>query len=401
MSRTLAIILAIIAIIITIALTVDYGRHRTVDWTESYNEKSTKPYGVSVLYKELPKLFGDHQMKTIYYSPYNYFYANSEGGYGDHVAKGNYFLVGNSDYLQSADVDELLVFASKGNTLWLSDYNFPKVLLDTLNISVDRIKNQDSVAQLSFVNPKLNSKETRIDKSDSTSYFSKFEAENYKTLGYGNNDLNLINYLEIPFDEGKIYLHLEPKVFANYNILKDKRYHYVEGALSYLPNAPIYFDSYTKFYDSYYGKTKEKSNLSWFLQQTSFKWAWYLVLVLTTLFMIFNAKRRQRIIPIIKPLENTTVAFVKTISNLYYETQDHKNLIDKKITYFLEKIRTDYNLDTTNLNEEFVNKLSQKSGKKKETVKKTINFINWLRSKNEFFEDNLLKLNKHIEEFYS
>ena len=37
----------------------------------------------------------------------------------------------------------------------------------------------------------------------------------------------------------------------------------------------------------------------------------------------------------------------------------------------------------------------------KETIKKLINYINWLRTKNEFFEDNLLKLNKHIEEFYS
>ena len=117
--------------------------------------------------------------------------------------------------------------------------------------------------------------------------------------------------------------------------------------------------------------------------------------------MVFNAKRRQRIIPIVKPLENTTVGFVKTISNLYYETQDHKNLIDKKITYFLEKIRSDYNLDTTNLNDEFITKLSQKSGKNKESVKKTINFINWLRTKNEFFEENLLKLNTHIEKFYS
>ena len=163
----------------------------------------------------------------------------------------------------------------------------------------------------------------------------------------------------------------------------------------------MYFDSYTKYYDTYYGDVEEKSDLSWFMQQVSFKWAWYLALILTLLFIIFNAKRKQRIIEIIKPLENTTVAFVKTISNLYFETQDHRNLIEKKITYFLEKIRRDYNIDTSVLNDEFIDRLSSKSGKKKETIKKLINYINWLRTKNEFFEDNLLKLNKHIEEFYS
>src|SRR5690606_58302 len=293
------------------------------------------------------------------------FYANSEDGYGDHVAEGNYILVGNSDYLDVVDVEELLIFAGRGNTLFMSDYSFPQSLMDTLNLTIGAIKNQDSIIELSFVHPDLRSHFTELDKSDSTSYFLRFEAENHKALGYANSDLNLTNFLEIPFEDGKIYLHLEPKVFTNYNILKGERYRYVEGALSYLPNETIYFDSYTKFFDSYYGDDEEKMILSWFLQQNSFKWELYLALLLTLLFMIFNAKRRQRIIPIIKTLENTTVGFVKTISNHYYETQYHKNLFDKKITYFLEKIRSDYNLDTTNLNEEFIIKLSQKSGKNK------------------------------------
>ena len=401
MNKTLVIILVIAATIITIAITIDYNSQRTVDWEESYNEKSNKPYGVSVFYKELPKLFDGQKIKTIYYTPYNYFYANSENGYGDHIAEGNYILVGNSDYLEVGDVEELLIFASRGNTIFMSDYTFPQTLLDTLNLTVDVVKNIDSVANLSIIGPNAVSINTTIDKNESSAYFSKFEAENYRAFGYVNDDLNFTNFLEIPFEEGKIYLHLEPKVFTNYNLLKDQRYLYTEGVLSYLPNETIYFDSYTKFFNSHYGDAKEKSNLSWFLQQQSFKWAWYLALILTLLFMVFNAKRRQRIIPIVKPLENTTVGFVKTISNLYYETEDHKNLIDKKVTYFLEKIRSDYNLDTTNLNEEFITKLYQKSGKNKESVKKTINFINWLRTKNEFFEENLLKLNKHIEEFYS
>ncbi len=401
MNKTLAIILVIAATIVTIAMTLDYSNRRTIDWEESFNEKSNKPYGVSIFYKELPKLLEGQKLKTIYYTPYNYFYANSEDGYGDHVAEGNYLLVGNSDYLELGDIEELLLFAGRGNTLFMSDYTFPQTLLDTLDIAIDVVQNKDSISQLSFTNPNLKSKNSTIDKNESSSYFSEFEPENYTVLGYVNGNPKLTNFLEIPFGEGTIYLHLEPKVFTNYNILKEQRYRYTEGALSYLPNATIYFDSYTKYFNSQYGDAEEKSDLSWFLQQPAFKWAWYLTLILTLLFMVFNAKRRQRIIPIVKPLENTTVGFVKTISNLYYETQDHKNLIDKKITYFLEKIRSDYNLDTTTLNEEFITKLAQKSGKRKETVKKTINFINWLRTKNEFFEENLLKLNKHIEEFYS
>lgn len=402
MNKTAIIALfLIVTAVIAMAVIVDKNTGKTVDWTESFNERSNKPYGLSVLYKELPKLFDNNSIKPIYYTPSNYFYANSEDGYGDFIAEGTYILIGNSNTLEVEDIEELLIFAGRGNTLFMSDYNFPKTLLDTLNLTIKTIKNKDTIANLSFKNDLFKSKNTTIDKSENSSYFSTFPSENYKVLGYVNDDYAKVNFLEIPFEDGHIFLHLEPKIFTNYNILKDQRYRYSEGVLSYLPNKTIYFDSFTKYYDSDYGDAEEKSNLSWFLQQQSFKWATYLALILTLLFIIFHAKRRQRIIPIIKPLENTTVSFVKTISNLYFETQDHKNLIDKKITYFLEKIRSDYHLDTSDLNEEFIAKLIQKSGKKKETVKKTINFINWLRSKNEFFEENLIKLNKHIEEFYS
>ncbi|RIA09146.1 hypothetical protein OE09_0975 [Flavobacteriaceae bacterium MAR_2010_72] len=401
MKKSGVIIGVIIVVVIALAFTLDYNRNKVIDWTESYNEKSNKPYGISVLYKELPKLFKGHKMRTVYHTPSNYLYANSEDGYGDHVAFGSYLIIGNSDYLEYDDILELLRFTSTGNTLFISDYDLPKKLLDTLNIAIDSFENIDSIANLQFNYRGLEEQHTQIDRSFKSSYFSKYSGENYQSLGYLKNDRSLSNFLEVPFEDGYIYLHLEPKVFTNYNLLKNGHYTYVEGVLSYLPDDNLYFDSFTKYYDSYYGDVQEKSDLSWFLEQTSFKWAWYTALILTLLFIIFNARRRQRVINIIKPLENTTVGFVKTISNLYFETQDHKNLIDKKIIYFLEKIRTDYHMDTSILNEEFISTLASKSGKKTETVKKLINFIKWLRTKNDFFEDNLIKLNKHIEDFYS
>lgn len=401
MNKTLVIILAIVAILITLVFTMDYRSNRVIDWEESYNEKSNKPYGLSVLYKELPTLFKDKKIRTVYYTPYTYLYANSEDGYGDHVAEGNYILIGNSDYLGVDDIDELLYFAENGNTVFISDSNLPTYLKDTLNVAIDYFNIKDSISKLSFTYDALKTKNTKIDKVGSEFFFSSYEGDGYQSLGYVNNNREQSNFLQIPFGDGFIYLHLQPKAFTNYHLLKEQRYVYAEGALAYLPNENVYYDSFTKYYDSYYGNAEEKSNLSWFLQQASFKWAWYLALILTLLFMIFNAKRRQRIINIIKPLNNTTVEFVKTISNLYFETQDHKNLIDKKITYFLEKIRTDYYLDTSTLDEEFIIKLASKSGKKKEAVKKIIDYISWLQTKEEVAEINLLSLNKLIEDFYS
>ena len=400
MKKSLPILIIIIVLIVTVALSIGIKPTKTVDWEESFDEKSNKPYGVSIFYKELPNLFKDQKIRTVFHQPASYLSANSENGYGDHVAEGSFIIIGNSDYLEDDSVDELLNFVDSGNTLFISDYYFSQKIHDTLQIDIDYILNEkDSISYQSLKYSNIHN--IAIDKNTGDNYFSSFDSINYKVLGYSKIDYNRVNFIQVPFGKGNIFLHLEPKVFTNYNLLKDERYKYVEGIISYLPVNNLYFDSYTKIQTGYNGDVEKESNLKWFLEQLSFKWAWYTAIVFGILFMIFNAKRRQRAIKIIKPLQNTTVAFVKTVSNLYFETQDHKNLIDKKITYFLEKIRTDYNLDSSVLNEEFIEKLALKTGKKKEDIKKLIDFINWLRSKNEFFEENLVKLNRHIEAFYS
>jgi hypothetical protein len=68
-------------------------------------------------------------------------------------------------------------------------------------------------------------------------------------------------------------------------------------------------------------------------------------------------------VPIIKPLQNSSIDFTKTIGNLYFQEGEHGNLIDKKISYFLDKIRSQYLLETAIIDDDFIKKLHQKSGK--------------------------------------
>lgn len=400
MKKILPVLIILVALVITASVVIGVKRTKTVDWEESFDEKSNKPYGVSVLYKELPKLFKDYKVRTVYHQPASYLKANSEDGYGEHVAEGTYIIIGNSDYLEDDSIDELLNFVDAGNTLFLSDYYFPQKIHDTLDVSVNFVENEkDSISFLSLKD--INIDDIKLDRNASDQYFSEFDSINHTVLGHSKIDYKHTNFLQVPFGKGTVFLHTEPKAFTNYHLLKEERYKYIEGVLSYLPDNHVYFDSYTKIQTGYDGDVEKESNLGWFLEQLSFKWAWFTAIVFGILFMIFNAKRRQRIIRILKPLQNTTVAFVKTVSNLYFDTKDHKNLVDKKITYFLEKIRRDLNLNTDVLDEEFIEKLASKTGKKKDDVKKLVNYINLMRSKNEFFEENLIKLNRHIEAFYS
>ena len=115
---------------------------------------------------------------------------------------------------------------------------------------------------------------------------------------------------------------------------------------------------------------------------------------------VFNSRRKQRPIPVIEPLKNSTVAFTHTIANLYLKEQDHKNLVDKKIMFFLEKVRTRYLIDTHNLNSSFMEKLALKSGNELANTKYLINTIISLNKKSECSEEELIVLNKMIENFF-
>src|SRR5690606_9846013 len=199
-----------------------------------------------------------------------------------------------------------------------------------------------------------------------------------------------------PHGNGNFYLHVQPIAFTNYYLLKDN-YKYAEDVLSYFPKENDVFWKVRRYND----QNMVDSPLRFIFSQPALKWAWLFAIFGMLVFMFFNAKRRQRVIPIITPLRNTTVDFTKTIGNLYYQEKDYMNIIDKKIIFFLEKIRNDYYLDTFNLDDTFINRLHQKSGKSKEEISELIHLIKKLRNQSTATENEVVALNKKIEKFYS
>ena len=397
MNKTIRIYVGLLILLFIGAIAIEYSKPKPINWTRTFNETHSIPYGTFVLYNELRELFQKSKVHDIAVSPYEYFddYYNLEDS--TYLTTGNYMLI--DDYAEVDDVSaqELLDFASHGNTIFMSSNYLPKKFLDTLGIELENDYDFTGEAQLSLANPIFKNDSITISKGLSNIYFSKLDSSKTTVLGYQKfNTKEHINFIKVNHVNGEVYLHLQPVAFTNFSLLKKDNKKYAAAILSYLPDDTIYFDSRNK-------KRTElgDSPLRFILSQPALKWAWLLGLVSLLIFVLFNAKRKQRIVKIIKPLENSTIAFTKTIGNLYYETKDHNNLIDKKITYFLESIRSKYYLDTQLLDDKFVKNLSLKSGKEQSKTKKTINLIVHLKAKQSCNEDDLKLLNKAIEDFYN
>ena len=166
--------------------------------------------------------------------------------------------------------------------------------------------------------------------------------------------------------------------------------------MSYIPDSEIYWQIQNQI-----GETISDSPLRFIFSQRSLKWAWLIGIFGMIFFIIFNAKRKQRIVPIIEPIRNTTIDFAKTIGNLYYLEGNHDDTINKKINYFLEKIRSDFMLDCSVLNDDFVKKLHQKSGKNLIDIQNVVFLINaYKKSPHDSIEDDLIKINNAIEKIF-
>jgi hypothetical protein len=114
---------------------------------------------------------------------------------------------------------------------------------------------------------------------------------------------------------------------------------------------------------------------------------------------LFRSKRRQRIIPVIAPLRNTTMDFVDTVTQLYINKSNHRDIALKMVNQFLEYVRTRFGLPTGMLDEDFTKRLAVRSGMETGKVSVLIRRMQQVRSGQTITEPELLGLDKGIDEF--
>jgi hypothetical protein len=396
MDKTLKIAVSFLVLLFVGIIFLDSRKPKPIDWTPTYSIKDKIPFGLYVLDQEMGRFFKGQEIEKINKSPYEYFI--DQYNFEDKINKGHYINGTFINIVESSDIDkesahQILQFVGAGNAAFISAKDLPAGLLDTLKLEIKaEFKLKDSIFNW-LANKKTGRQKYKLIEGVGNNYFSKIDTINTTVLGYQSGDSVRVNFIKIKFDKGFFYLHTQPAAFTNFHLLKGNHYQYAEKVLSYLPKTKLLW--YLKDQN---GVVIDDSPLSYIFSKPALKCAWLTFIFGMFFFMVFNAKRKQRIVPIIKPLPNTTIDFTKTIGNLYYQEGDHDTIINKKIIYFLEKIRGQYLLDTSKLDDDFIKKLAQKSGKKPVDIQNVVFLINnYRRSPHNSVEEDLIAIDTAIE----
>ncbi|QWX84673.1 DUF4350 domain-containing protein [Cellulophaga sp. HaHaR_3_176] len=387
------------AIALALLLFLEYNKKKEINWFPSYVTHHKIPFGTKVLMDILELKFTSTTL--VEKPPFEFLPTNDDVG-------STYLFINENVAFGKTELDDALSWAAKGNTLFIASTSFEDRLLDTLHLKTASLYGDEGLQHqfnYKLVNKKLNSKKSYSYKKDYNSlYFSKIDTLQTVILGEvtntseGKKSTNTnISTIQQKFGDGTIILTTFPKAFTNYFILKDQNKDYTAGLLSYINNDnPLYIDAYYKS-----GKTYYTSPLYLFLSNKEFKWAYYIVIIGALFYVIFEGKRKQRAIAVLKPLENQTLAFTRTIADMYYEKGETKPIAEHKITYFLEYIRSSFYLKTEEWNTDFYTNLASRSNHTLSEVESLFSYLQIIKKRHTLTNEELQKLNTSIEQFKS
>jgi len=368
---------------------------RPLDWTESYMGSDTRPFGGRILREQLPALFPGATVQSVDLAPFLWLRDTTR-------VSTTYLFVTDRFAPDPAEAEALLAFVARGNRLFVAAEAFEGALADTLGVETAAYlgavlpgmgKAGDSLSLHFLHAPPANGKPLRYRSGLVRSYFAHPDTQQVDVLGWDEQEG--VNFVSRPWGRGRIYLSTLPLLFTNYALLNADEGAYATTALSHLPVDAVAWDAYYKL-----PLRQAGTPLRFILSTPSLRRAYGLLLVSLVLFIVFEGRRRQRVIPVLEPARNTTLEFVQTVGRLYFHHGDHANLARKKITYFLDHLRNHLQIATPHLDEAFITNVTARSGASVETVGRLIRRVEAVKDLDRLSEKELLALNADIEAYH-
>lgn len=378
--------------ILLILILMELFAPKPIDWTRSFTEDDKRPFGCFLL-RELieEELFPEQEFEISSDAIFNYPELDSR------APVKNYIFITDDFSPQKWEIELLLNLVQTGNQVLIATSNLGKVFSDTINVKFDAdIKFTDLAVKKeetqNFENPNLKDKNnSKYAKAYDNNSINKFYKDSLIVLGRDNR--KRIQLVQVPYGKGNFLISSQPLAFTNYNVVQNKNAGYIAGVFSYLPPNPIVWDEYYKPLRA----LRSSSPIVFLLSSPPLKMAYYLLLTCLILILVFQGKRQQKMIPILKPIPNTTLEFVKTMGRLYYNRKNHKDIALKKVKYLTEFCKSRYHID---LSENTLYEVSKRSGISLKTLEILFKKINQISNSNNISKEELEDLNSKVEYIY-
>ncbi len=361
------------------------GGNNAVNWNITMDPNGKEPFGTYLFSKALYHYFPQ--------TPVHLLKSNFNFTQHQYTPDANelMILIGQTAFFSEAEFRYLMDYVYSGNHLILSAGAFDTLLQHSLFFTLTD-KSLQGDGELKILHKeKVSQYEAAV--ALPAQAMQPDTAYDSGVKGYYNNYPDLILYR---WGDGTIMIHTNPIEFTNISMLGDNK-KYIEELLGFRNG-----NRYTKIiFSSFMHHDNRVTDFDLLLQYPSFRWAFYLLLVLLAAFILFEFKRRQKMVPEIAVNNNNTQAFIETIGHLYFNEGNLNNLAEKKILYFLDFVRSRYYIDTRHIDEHFAESLHIKSQVPLEKINILISLIRKVQdripldSQDIFTLDSITKLFNH------
>lgn len=376
-----------------LVVAIQYLLPKPINWQRTYASKDKNPFGTNAIFQLVKPAFGN-QLKVNRNTLYNLSDTSVDG-------KKCLILINANVNLSKTDLKTLFRFMQQGNTLFIAAEEFKG--LDTFHIKTNPMSFQyfesiDSLINKPGASVKMLAKNKRkVYKYPNLcrdSYFSHYDST--KFVSSSINHENKAVMIKANIGAGKLILMSMPDVFANYFVVKHANRSYAYSILSYASTNTngIIWDEYYKTFNVQSG-----SFLKLILDSDALYAAYLLMIISLIIYMISDGRRRQRAIPVLLPVTNTTLEFVNVVSHVYFNSHNHKYIASERVKYFYETIRKRFNVPTTEISDLFIETISELSGYDHKLVRQLFMYCEGLRKSEVSTEHDLIELNRQITNF--
>lgn len=420
-NKQIYFIIGALALVLFAIFSALQQNNKRLDWRETYEAEKKDPYGTYILTQLLNSYFPNKDFQIL---------KDDISQSLTDVEKGSYVFVGQGIVYDSLELETLLSFVKQGNQAFLSSRTIPTELIYAIVDSFcydllwdDYFFYYATEAKIDLEHPDLqlnnNYAYKRVLQKNESNYHvwayidsAFFCEQTYSLVKIGNLADTLTNFAKLPYGEGIFYLHTTPIAFSNIHLLEKEGVDYASKVFSHLKEGNIYWDAANKVSEQVARGLNQtahtpnrnlsaESPLQYILSQPPLAWGWYIILAMGLLYLLFRAKRQQKVIPVLEQNKNTSLEFVATIGRLYFLQHNHRKLCLQKMQFFLSEVRAQFGLATNQLDDDFVQKLASSAEVPVELINKILLYHKNIEASNYVSENTLVEFHQLISSFWS